>query len=84
MEREYIKKEVTEIFRTVLNNKDLVLTDATSAEDVEEWDSFIHITLIAAIEERFHLKFKLREIVEMQKVGEIINIVFRKLDQKDI
>ena len=49
MERNQILAEVQEIFRDTLDNEEITLTDATTANDVEEWDSLTHIQLIVAI-----------------------------------
>ena len=50
MERSDIFKKVNEIFCDELDNDDIVLTDETTADDVEEWDSLSHVQLIVAIE----------------------------------
>ena len=39
MERNEILKRVEEIFREELEKEDLVLTDETTADDVDGWDS---------------------------------------------
>jgi len=49
MERSDIFKKVNEIFCDELDNDDIVLTDETTADDVEEWDSLSHVQLIVAI-----------------------------------
>ncbi len=45
--------EVTAIMEDVFDLDDLTVTEATTAEDIEEWDSLSHIRLIVAIERRF-------------------------------
>ena len=47
---------------------------ATTANDIEDWDSFMHISLIIAVESEFEMK----EIVEMKNIGEIIDIILRE------
>lgn len=58
MERNEILKQVEEIFREELELDDLELTDETTAEDVEGWDSLSHVQLVAAMEEAFGIEFK--------------------------
>lgn len=53
MEREDILKRVEEIFREELGQSDLVLTDETTADDVEGWDSLSHVQLVAVMEDAF-------------------------------
>jgi len=72
MERTEILKRVNGIFCDVLDNEELVLTEETTADDVEEWDSLSHIQLIVAIEKSFDVKFTSKEILRWQNVGELV------------
>lgn len=78
MERNQILAEVQEIFRDTLDNEEIALTDATTANDVEEWDSLTHIQLIVAIEKHFRLKFTSKEILSWQNVGEMVDCIASK------
>ena len=79
MEREQIMAEVEELFRDTLDNEEIKLTDATTADDVEEWDSLTHIQLIVAIEKHFKIKFTSMEILSWQNVGQMIDCINKKL-----
>lgn len=79
--REQIVKEVTEIFREVFDDEEIRLTNETTAEDIEDWDSLMHITLITAIEEHFHIRFKLKEVTGLQNVGATIELIEEKLNE---
>lgn len=79
--REQIVKEVTEIFREVFDDEEIRLTNETTAEDIEDWDSLMHITLITAIEEHFHIRFKLKEVTGLQNVGATIDLIEEKLNE---
>lgn len=78
MEKELILAKVQEIFREVLDNEDIVLALATTADDIEEWDSLSHIQLIVAIEKAFGIKFTSKEILSWQNVGEMIECISKK------
>ena len=78
MERNQILAEVQEIFRDTLDNEEITLTDTTTANDVEEWDSLTHIQLIVAIEKHFRLKFTSKEILSWQNVGEMVDCIASK------
>ena len=78
MERNQILAEVQEIFRDTLDNEEIALTDATTANDLEEWDSLTHIQLIVAIEKHFRLKFTSKEILSWQNVGEMVDCIASK------
>ena len=80
MNREEIFSKLNEIFTDVLDLEDEVeLTDETSANDIEEWDSLSHIQLIVAIEKAFGIKFTSLEIMKWRNVGEMVNSMEEKL-----
>lgn len=79
MERNDILKRVEEIFREELEQDELVLTDETTAEDVEGWDSLSHVQLVAAMEEAFGIEFKSREILSWDNIGDLIDCIEKKV-----
>ena len=79
MERSEILAKVEEIFREELEVDDLLLTDETTADDVEEWDSLSHVQLVAAMEEAFGIEFKSREILSWENIGDLIDSIEKKL-----
>ena len=81
MERSDIFKKVNEIFCDELDNDDIVLTDETRADDVEEWDSLSHVQLIVAIEKAFGIKFTSNEILSWNNVGELIDSIEKRLKE---
>ena len=78
MNKDQILEEVQEIFHEVLDNEEIVLNNATTADEVEEWDSLTHIQLIVAIEKNFNIRFTSREILSWQNVGEMIDCIATK------
>ena len=81
MERSEIFKKVNEIFCDELDNDDIVLTDETTADDVEAWDSLSHVQLIVAIEQAFGIKFTSNEILSWNNVGELIDSLEKRLKE---
>ena len=71
---------MNEIFIDVLDLDELELTDETSANDIEEWDSLSHIQLIVAIEKAFRIKFTSLEIMKWRNVGEMVDSMETKLN----
>ena len=50
-----------QLLREVFGDDTLVVTDATTADDVDGWDSLMHVNIIIAIEKRFGVKFAAAE-----------------------
>ena len=66
---------LNEVFRDVFDDDSIVVKPATTADDIEDWDSLEHITLISAVEKEFGMKFKMGEISSMKNVGEMASII---------
>lgn len=78
MVRTEIFDKLNEIFREVLDNDEIELTDATQSSDIEEWDSLGHIQLVVAIEKAFGLKFKSEEFNKWANVGEMVDTIIER------
>ena len=79
MERNDIFETLNEIFIDVLDLDECELTDETSANDIEEWDSLSHIQLIVAIEKALKIKFTSLEIMKWKNVGEMVDSIMEKM-----
>lgn len=75
MNRDAILEKLTEVFRDVFDDEEIVISDKTTADDIEAWDSLEHISLIAAVERAFKMRFTMREVSGMKNVGEMIDIL---------
>nr|WP_010545413.1 acyl carrier protein [Sphingomonas elodea] len=69
---------VREIMIDVFDDEDLTITPATTADDVDEWDSLSHIRLIVAMERAFGIKFANAEIESLENVGDLIDAIAKK------
>jgi len=74
-----IYEGLTEIFHELFADDGIVLTAETTAEDVEDWDSFNHLNIIVAVEMRFGIKMQTNEIEELTNVGDMVQLVKTKL-----
>ena len=79
MEKTAILSKLTDIFRDVLENDEIVLHPDTSAEDIAEWDSLNHIQLVVAIEKAYKIKFTTAEIQNWKNVGDMVDGINTKL-----
>lgn len=75
MTREEVFSTLNEVFRDVFDDESITVNDATTSDDIEEWDSLEHINLIAAVEQEFGMKFSMGQVVTMKNVGEMADII---------
>jgi acyl carrier protein len=78
MSQETILAELREIMIDVFDIDELEVTEATTAEDVEEWDSLSHVRLVVAVERKFGFKFKNSEIESLKTVGDLVGLIQAK------
>ena len=78
MEKEAITGKLKSVFEKVLEESDVTITREMTAQDIEKWDSLRHIQLISEVESAFGIKFKLREIMSMNNVGDLIHLIHAK------
>ena len=75
MTREEAFERLTNVFCDVFDDDTIELTEETTADDIEDWDSFEHINLVVAVEEEFGFKIPMGKTVTMKNVGEMVEII---------
>jgi len=81
MDKIEILQQVEVIFKDVLDEEGIVLSESSTTNDVDGWDSLTHIQLIVAIEKHFGIKFSSKEILSWKNVGEMLESIDSKLSQ---
>ena len=84
MDRDKIFKKMLDICRDVFDDESLVLTESTSAADVENWDSLTHLSLVNELEETFDVAFTLDEMTGSQNLGELLTAIVRHVEEKQV
>ena len=79
MERAYIKKRLREIIGAELEIAPPVISDATTPDEIPDWDSVAHFRIIIAVESEFGILFTLEEHTEFSDIGEMIDCISAKL-----
>ena len=79
MTREEIYKQLDEVFQDVFDDESIHVSDSTTADDIEDWDSLEHINLVVAIENKFGIKFNMSEVTSMKNVGEMVDIIMEDM-----
>jgi acyl carrier protein len=78
MTKQSILKELTPIFEELFDENNLVLTEKTTADDIEDWDSLTHMHLVVLIEEHYKIKFTANEIGDFNDVGDMVKAILAK------
>ena len=71
--------ELGAVFKQVFDDDSIELTRETTADDIDDWDSLTHMNLVIALELKFKIKFALGELQRMKNVGDLLDLVTRKL-----
>lgn len=73
-----LREELQELLREFFDRPDLVVRRSMQASDVEGWDSLAHLNLVAVLEERFGIRFRLAEIHALRNVGDLLDLLARR------
>lgn len=73
------KDRLQEVFRTVFEDDDIEISNETTADDIDAWDSLTHVQLIVSVEKEFSLKFSTVEVMKLKNVGDFIALIEKKL-----
>ena len=78
MERNEVLAALNGIFSVVLNKEDLQLRENMSTDDIDNWDSLTNMTIISEIERLWEVHFKLRDIIRMRNIGDMVDTIISK------
>ena len=79
MDKDAILEKISTAFTQVLEHSNFTLTDATTADDVDGWESITHMMIISEIETMFGIKFKLMDLMNMNNIGDLVKIIQSKV-----
>ena len=71
--------KIRDILADVLDNDSLKLSEDTRAQDVAAWDSINHVKLLIGLESELGFRFSTDEVGGLNNVGELINVIQKKL-----
>ena len=69
-----MRQQILELMASVLQVPIEKITEDTKMEDLEEWDSLMHVMLIGEIETRFGISISLEKSIEITCVKELIDL----------
>lgn len=74
-----IFERLNKVFRDFFDDEEIELDGETTADDIDDWDSLNHITLMAAVEEEFGIRLTMGEVSGLKNVGELAQAIAKKI-----
>ncbi|MCR5416107.1 MAG: acyl carrier protein [Pseudobutyrivibrio sp.] len=75
MTREEALAKINEIFQDAFDDDELVVTETTTANDVDGWDSLMQMNLIEMVEDEFEFQFTMEQVSSLKNVGSMVDVV---------
>ena len=72
MKKEENLQKLQEIFRDIIDDESLVLTESYSTQDNDDWDSVAMVQILLAVEAEFGVKFSTDEVANIKSVNDIL------------
>ena len=73
-----IKEQLEVIFREVFKDENLQISPDMNAHQVTHWYSISHLVMISKVEEVFNVKLKLKELMKLKNVGDLMSLLAEK------
>jgi acyl carrier protein len=80
LDEQEILNSLSEIFNDIFFMDETVLEVTLSQKDITGWDSFNHINLVMAVEEKFRIKINIQKMQELKSVKDFIIEIRRQLN----
>lgn len=77
-ERSVVHGRLNSVFQDIFDDDDISIVEETTSDDIEEWDSLMHITLVVSIEKEFGLKLNAAEVGGLTNVGAMIDLLLER------
>lgn len=81
-DRATIVSRLTTVFQDVFDDDAIVLHDAMTAADLDDWDSLQHIVLVLAVEREFAVKLNPAEVGKLENVGKMVDLLLARATAK--
>lgn len=71
-------ERLQDVFTDVFEDDDLTIDRTTTAAEVGDWDSVMHVTLMLHVEQAFGIRFTSAEVAALSDVGELVDLIEQK------
>jgi len=72
------RNKLVEIISVLLDIDTTKITDETSPETVDQWDSLNHLNICSAVSQEFSISMTTEEMVMIRSVGDLIKLLVSK------
>lgn len=79
MTREQVYVLLTDVFRDVLCDDGIVVSDATRPDDLPGCDSLARVEVLAAAEVRFGVEIRAADADRLATVGDLVDLILGKV-----
>ena len=73
-----VKNRLNLVFCDVFDDDKIEIFEEMTANELEEWDSLSHITLVLAVEKEFNIRLNAAEVGNLANVGEMIKLLIQR------
>jgi len=73
--------KLQDVFRDVFDSPELIISDSTTPDDIEDWDSLGHVNLIVSSEKAFKIKFPIKKLVAIKTAKDLADVIDEELEK---
>lgn len=66
--------EIQDILRDIFDDENLIITEDTTSEDIEAWDSLTHIQLISILSKKYKKELSIEQMGEINSIKKILEV----------
>ena len=71
-------EKLQEIFRDLMDDEELTITEDSDRENTEEWDSLFQVSLMSVVSDEFDIELDTDDIAGATSVRKIMDIIERE------
>jgi len=75
MTRTEMMESISKLIRDIFDDESILISEQSSAKDIDDWDSLNNIKIVIAVEKKFKIRFKAAEIRTWNNVGEMCDSI---------
>lgn len=76
--KQEILNKIEKIFQDQFLDDRLTISEKTTPEDIDEWDSLAHINLLVSVEKEFNIRFSAEDMGEINSVSSLVEKVLKR------